>query len=228
MIRTLLGTEVGRTDRVTAVIIPMDGATRIPVRSGVEVQLWDPDRQEVRPVRLVKNLNGQSALLNEETNQELTFRIVTERSHYRGPVFKTFNPEVDGSTQVIALERRPDASFDDVATLVRGLVVRSANAGDPGTYAVEGIKVSASVSDAAGGAGHQFAVRTDDHGAFALIVNIRRPAPDEAQTVPAQLRFEKDGLPSRTLDVNLQHGQTHVFATAIDLDDNAPIKFSHD
>lgn len=222
MNRTLLGTEVGRTDRVTAVIIPMDGATRIPVRSGIDVQLWDPGQQEIRPVRLIKNLSGHSVLLNEETNQELTFRIVTERSHYRGPVFTTFNPELDGTARVVALERRPDASFDDVATLVRGLVVRSAGAG---THPVEGVQASASVSDTAR---YQFAVRTDDRGAFALIVNIKRPAPDEAQTVLAQLRFEKDGQPSRTLDVNLKHGQTHVFSTAIDLDDNAPIKFSHD
>lgn len=225
MNRTLFGTEVGRTDRVTAVIIPMDGATRIPVRSGIDVQLWDPGKQEVRPVRLIKNLSGHSVLLNEETNQELTFRIVTQRSHYLGPVFTTFNPEVDGTARVVALERRPDASFDDIATLVRGLVVRSAGAGDAGTYPVEGVQASASVSDTAR---HQFAVRTDDRGAFALIVNIKRPAPDEAQTVPAQLLFEKDGQPSRILDVNLKHGQTHVFSRAIDLDDNAPIKFSHD
>ncbi|YCQ26351.1 hypothetical protein M1E07_09325 [Arthrobacter sp. Z4-13] len=219
---------MGRTDRVTAVIIPMDGATRIPVRSGIDVQLWDRDRQEIRPVRLIKNLNGQFALLNEETNQEVTFRIVTERSDYRGPVFQTFNPEVDGSVQVVALERRPNASFDDVATLVRGRVVGSTNAGGPGTHAVEGVKVAAFVSDAAGAAGHQFAVTTDDRGAFALIVNIKRPAPDETQTVPAQLRFEKDGQPTRILDINLKHGLTHAFSRAIDLDDNDPIKFSHE
>jgi hypothetical protein len=224
---TLLGTEAGRTDRVTAVIVPMDGATRIPVRSGIDVQLWDPVRQEERPVRLIRNLNGQSALLNEQTNQELTFRIVTERSYYRGPVFKTFNPAADGTAQVVALERRPDAPFDDIATLVRGRVVRSADPGNPGTNPVEGVTISASVLDAAGSAGHQFAVTSDDRGDFALIVNITRPGPDETQTVAAQLRFTKDGQPSRILDVTVQHGLTHVFSRAIDLDGNDPIRFTH-
>jgi hypothetical protein len=223
--QTLLTVEAGRTDRVTAVIIPMDGATRMPVRSGVDVQLWDAARREVRPVRLIKNLNGQSALLNEETNQELTFRIVTEQSPYRGPVFASFNPEADGISHVVALERRPDASFDDIATLVRGLVVRSADSGDAGTHPVEGVTVSVSGTEVTG---HQFAVTTDDRGAFALIVNIKRPGPDEAQTIPAHVRFKKQGQPSRIIDVTLKHGLTHVFFRPVDLDDDDPIKFSHE
>lgn len=217
--------EAGRTDIVTAVIIPMDGATRMPVGSGIDVQLWDPDRQEPRPVGLIRNLKGQLALLNEDANQNLTFRIVTERSTYRGPLFTTFNPALDGAAQVVALERRPDASFDDIATLVRGVVVRSSSAGPAGTTPVEGVKVSVSGS---GVAGHQFPATTDHRGSFALIVNIRRPGPDETQTVPAQLRFEKVDLPLRILDVTLKHGLTHVFSVPVDLDGSGPVRFSHD
>lgn len=228
---TLLGTEVGRTDRVTAVVIPMDAATRIPVRSGLDVQLWDADRQEVRPVRLIKNLSGYFVLLNEERDEELTFRIDTEQSQYRGPVFTTFNPEADGTAQVVALERGPDAAFDDTATLVRGRVVRSPNMGDPGAFAmeaVEGVRVVASVSDGTGVALNQFGVTTDGRGDFALIVDIKRPAPDEPQTVPAQVRLERDGATTRVLDVILRHGFTHVFRKAIDLDGNDPVPFNHE
>lgn len=225
MKRPQFGVEAGTTDRVTAVIIPMDGATRIPVLSGVDVQLWDLARHEVRTGRLRRNLHGQTVLLNEDPNQDLTFRIITDRSQYRGPLFTTFNPQVDGPAHVVALERRPDASFDDVATLIRGVVVRSAGVGDAGMRPAEAVKVSVWASDAAG---HQFPVRTDDRGAFALIANIRRPRPDEEQTVSARVRFEKDGAPSRSLDVALRHGLTHVFRRPVDLDENDPIPFSHE
>ncbi|WP_035929232.1 hypothetical protein [Kocuria rosea] len=225
MIRHLVGAESGRTDRVTAVIIPMDGATRIPVRRGIDVQLWDREQQQARPIRLIRNLDGQAALLNEEADQEFTFRIGTERSYYRGPLLTTFNPAVDGTAHVVALERRPDAPFDDVATLVRGVVVRPDPVDAGKTVPVDGSKVSVSGAEITG---HQFPVTTDRRGSFALIVNIRRPGPDETPTVEARLRFEKDGAPSRTLDVTLTHGRTHVLSAPVDLEGNGPVRFTHE
>lgn len=225
MSRHLVGSEAGRNDRVTAVIIPMDGATRIPVRQGIEVQLWDQEQQLVRPIRLLRNLHGQTALLNEVADQELTFRIKTERSHYRGPLFTTFNPAVDGTAHVVALERRPDASFDDIATLVRGVVVRPDPAGVGRTVPVDGVRVSVFGAEVTG---HQFPATTDERGSFALIVNIRRPGPDETPTVQARLRFEKESLPPRVLDVTLTHGRTHVFSTPVDLDANEAVRLSHE
>jgi hypothetical protein len=222
MIRHLVGAESGRTDRVTAVIIPMDGATRIPVRRGIDVQLWDREQQQARPIRLVRNLDGQTALLNEEADQEFTFRIGTERSYYRGPLLTTFNPAVDGTTHVVALERRPDAPFDDVATLVRGVVVRPDPAGTGEAMPADDVKVTVFGAEVPG---QQFPATTDNRGTFALIVNIRRPGPDEIPTVQARLRFEKEGLPSRILDVTLAHGRTHVFSAPVDLDGNSPVRF---
>ena len=203
--------EEGRTDVVTAVVTLMDGATRRPVRGAVDVQLWDVAAGKARPVAVVRNLSGQAVVLNAPPGEDLTFRISTERSIYRGPVLLTVNPAADGVRHVVALERRPDALFDDVATLVRGVVVRSP-AGAP--VAVEGATVSA----AAPGPGRQFPATTDARGAFALVVELRAPAPDEPTEIDVVLTVAKDGLPTRTLAVQLQHGRHHVFTAPVDLD----------
>jgi hypothetical protein len=222
----ILVSEVGRIDRVTAVIIPMDGATRAPIRTGIEVQLWDADRDQALPTRLIRNLSGHWVLLNSGTDQELAFRILTDRSYYRGPVFTTFNPQREGrQDHVVALERRPDASFDDIATLVRGVVVHRDFPGTGEALLQEGVKVSASGT---GVTGRQFPVTTDRRGTFALIANIRRPGPDETPTVQARLEFERQGLPSRTIDVALQHGVTHVFSSPVDLGESDHIKFRNE
>jgi hypothetical protein len=211
--RRIIGSEQGRTD----VVIPMDGVTRVPVRTGLQVQLWDPTTDQARPGRVVLNLSGQAAVLNEAADQQLTFRVLTGRTYYRGPVLVTFNPAQDGPTQVVALERRPDAPFDDVATLVRGVVVRSAG----GLRPMQGVRVSAAVPSP----GHQFPVTTDDRGAFALAVGLRPPGPDELPAVTGTLRFDSKGLPPRTLTVAIRHGRTHVFADPIDLDGTGGVPF---
>lgn len=206
--------EDGRTDVVTAVVTLMDGATRRPVRDDVDVALWDVAEEQPRPVAVVRNLSGQAVVLNTPPAEDLTFRIGTERSIYRGPVFLTVNPATDGVRHVVSLERRPDAPFDDVATLVRGVVVRSP-AGAPAPEPVEGATVSA----AAPGSGRQFPATTGGRGAFALVVELRAPAPDEPAETGVVLTVEKQGLPTRTLAVQLQHGRHHVFMAPIDLDD---------
>jgi hypothetical protein len=226
MSRHLVGAESGRTDLVTAVIIPMDGATRIPIRTGIKVQLWDADRDQASPTQLVRNLSGQWVLLNASKDQDFTFRIVPDGVPYRGPVFTTFNPKREGRPdRIVALERRADAAFDDVATLLRGIVVRRDQAGTGKAVPQEGVRISASGSDLTG---HQFPATSDDRGSFALIVNIRRPAPDETPTVQTRLRFERDGLLTRALDVALTHGRTHVFSTPVDLDETGTVRFQHE
>jgi hypothetical protein len=226
MTRRFLVSEVGRIDRVTAVIIPMDGATRVPVRTGVEVQLWDADREQAQSTRLIRNLSGQWVLLNNSPDQDLVFRIVTERSCYRGPILTTFNPERERRPDhIVSLERRPDASFDDISTLVRGAVVQRDMSGRGETVPQEGVKVSATGAKVAG---HQFPVSTDKRGTFALIVNIRSPGPDEPPRVQARMRFEKEGMPPRNLNVSLKHGMTHVFSVPIDLAETNHIKFRHE
>jgi hypothetical protein len=222
----ILVSEIGRTDRVTAVIIPMDGATRIPICAGIEVQLWNPDRNEALPTRLIRNLSGQWVLLNASADQDLVFRILTDHVRYRGPVVTTFNPKREGRPdKVVALQRRPDASFDDIATLVRGVVVQRDQPGTGQAVPQEGVRISVS---GAGLIGHQFPIITDDRGSFALIVCIRRPGPDEAPTTQARMHFEKDGALPKDLDVTLKHGITHVFSSGIDLDETVPIGFTHE
>jgi hypothetical protein len=166
--------QQGRTDVVTAVLVPIDGVTRLPVRSGVDAQLWDPVGQAALPNRLVRNLSGQLVLVNEPADQELTFRLDPARAGYRGPLYVTFTPSDDGVSRVVTLERRPDSAFDETTTLVRGSVVRSA-----GT------------------------------------ATTAEPAP-----VP--------GLPVREVEVPLDQGRTHVFASAIDLDRDDRPPFTHE
>jgi hypothetical protein len=220
--------QQGRTDVVTAVLVPMDGVTRIPVRTGVDAQLWDRVEEIPRSERLIRNLSGQLVLLNHPADQQLTFRIDPTRAGYRGPLFITFTPAADGVSRIVALERRPDSEFDATLTLVRGSVVRSAGTGSPAEpAAVSGLRVTASPQ--AGAAGHQFPVTTDERGVFALVVGLKRlGATDEAPApVRTVLRFEKAGLPVRDISVDLDHGRTHVFAAPVDLDRDDRPPFTH-
>jgi hypothetical protein len=208
--------EQPRTDVVTAVVIPTDGITRRPARS-VDVELWDLDRQVALPFRLVRNLSGHAVLLNQPADQELTFRILPRDTGYRGPVFVTFNPALDGISRVVALERRPDAGFDDIAILVRGWVVRSAGPPAGGALVpVAGVTVSAELTQ--GGPGHQFPATTDAHGTFALAVGRPANAGADAGPLPTRLHFVKDGLPGRDVDVELEAGRVYVFSAPVDLD----------
>jgi len=218
--------EQPRTDVVTAVVIPTDGITRRTART-VDVELWDPDQQVALPFRLVRNLSGHAVLLNQPADQELTFRILTRDTGYRGPVFITFNPAVDGISRVVALERCPDAGFDDVAILVRGWVVRSAGpaAGGP-PVPISGVTVSAELTQ--GGPGHQFPATTNAHGTFALAVGRPANAGADAGPFPTTLHFVKDGLPGRDVDVELEAGRVHVFSEAIDLDAAGQPRFTHE
>ena len=208
----------GRTDVVTAVVIPIDGVTRLPVHSGLIAQLWDPARQVARPKRLIRNLSGHIVLVNESADQDLTFRIDPAAAGYRGPMFVTFNPASDGVSRVVALEPRPDSVFDETATLVRGSVVRT---GDGGSrllpQPVSGLTVTATPPAAA--AAHQFPATTDERGVFALVVGLKAPStPEEQAPVSTILRFEKTGLPVREFAVGLDRGRTHVISEAVDLD----------
>ncbi|MGY1701265.1 hypothetical protein [Geodermatophilus sp. SYSU D00766] len=205
----------------------MDGVSRRPVRSGLDIQLRDPVTGRVRPTRVVRNLSGAVAVLNEPIDQDLTFRIETGRTFYRGPVVLTVNPARDGASHVVALERRPDAPFDDVATLVRGLVVRSGPDDADGHRPVEPVE-GVRITVAAPLQLRLFPATTDERGAFALAVGLRPPGPDEVQTVPATLLFEEDGQPARTLDVALQHGRVHIFGAPVDLDGTDPVRFHHE
>lgn len=202
--------DEGRIDEVTAAVIPIDGVTRVPVRGGVEVQLWDPVRGSAVPVRLVRNLSGALVLLNEPRGRELTFRIDASAAGYRGPLLVTAVPPANGPTRlVVPLERLPGSAFESGATLVRGSVVRS---GVP----VAGLTVSA--RPAADAAGHQFPATTDGRGVFALVVGLRLTGVTEPAPVVTTIRFEKADLPVREVDVGIDHGRTHVFADPIDLD----------
>ena len=184
MSRPPIAFEPTRTDVVTAVLIPVDGVTRRPVRSGLDALLWDPLRQVARPRRLVRNLSGHVVLLNEPADQDLTFRVDPAAAGYRGPLFITFNPARDGASMVVALERRPDRAFDDGTTLVRGSVVRSGGSGSPTQpMPVAGLTVTA--SPPAGSAGHQFPATTDERGVFALAVGLKLAATAEG---PARFR----------------------------------------
>lgn len=220
MTRRVVGAEPGRTDVVTAVVIPIDGFTRLPVRTGVDVRLWDTGRDVARPARIVRNLSGRLVLLNEPADRELAFRV--DAVGYR-PVTVTFDPSGDEVGLVVALERTRSGGLDESATVVRGTVVRTGGLGSPASpVPVPGLTVSASLPPGAGT--HQFPVTTDDAGDFALAVGLRTPATDaSAAPVPTVLRFEKSAAPVRELVVALAQGRVHVFRRVVDLDgDDVP------
>ncbi|OJF14207.1 hypothetical protein [Couchioplanes caeruleus] len=212
MTRPPIAFEPDLTDVVTAVVIPMDGITRRVVAMGVAVELWDPQRGTALPRRLVRNLSGHHVLLNEPADQDLTFRVVPGRAGYRGPVLVAFNPAAEGISRVVPLERRPDADFADVTTLVRGLIVRSA------TPVAEAV-ISARPSPPAG---PQFPATTDERGVFALAVHLGETGP-----VRTTLHVEPGGGAARDVIVDLERGLTHVFTEVIDLDQTTTPQFTH-
>jgi hypothetical protein len=212
MTRPPIAFEPDFVDVVTAVVIPMDGITRRVVATGVEVELWDPARDAAVPSRLVRNLSGHHVLLNLPADRLLTFCIRPERAGYRGPVVVAFTPSADGVKRVVALERLAGADVADLATLVRGMVVR---ADEPVAGATVGVAPP-------GPAGHQFAATTDERGVFALAVHL-----DEAGPVPLTLRIVEAGGGGRDVDVELERGRTHVFAAVIDLGQPATPQFIH-
>lgn len=215
--RPTIALQEGRTDVVTAVVIPMDGMTRLPVRTGVQVQLWNPDSHEPFPSRMVRNLSGYFVLLNEPADRLLTFRVDPTGAGYRGPLFVAFNPVAAGVSRVVALERRPDARFDTNTTLVRGSIVRTAGPGSPSVPApVDGVVVTA---DPPAPTAHQFPATSDERGVFALAVGPKTTVGDDTpELIATELRFAKPGLVTRVFEVELVPGQTHVFAEPIDLD----------
>ena len=211
--------EQGRTDVVTAVVIPIDGVTRLPVRNGLDAQLWDPVRQTARPNRLIRNLSGHIVLVNERADQDLTFRIEPAAAGYRGPLFVTFNPATDGVSRVVALEPRPDSVFDETATLVRRIrrAVRGRREPAPAATGVRGSRSRQNPPPPR--PAHQFPATTDERGVFALVVGLNAPATSEDhKPVRTVLRFEKTGLPVREFAIDLDRGRTHMFAAAVDLD----------
>jgi len=205
MTRPPIAFEPALVDDVTAVLIPMDGITRRTVTAGVDVELWDRVRDVAVTKRLVRNLAGHHVLLNGVLGQALTFRVSPDQAGYRGPFLVDFTPTAEVTACVVPLERLAGADFDDVATLVRGQVIR---AGAP----VAGVTVRA----AAGADGRQFPATTDDRGVFALAVPLA-----EIDTVTVMLRFEPPGGAARDHPVDLRRGRTYVFATPVDLDDPA-------
>ena len=219
---TIAFQDRGPTDVVTAVVIPMDGVSRLLVRRGVTVELWDPSRQTPRPNRLIRNLSGHLVLVNEPADQDLTFRVDPTGAGYRGPVFVTFNPAQDGVSRVVALEPRPDQPLPGHATVVRGMVVRSgrpATLPDGATVPGPAPGVTVTVELPPETTGHQFPATTDERGVFVLAVGLNPIVnPEGIEAADATIRFDPTGAPSRTIPVQLQHGRTHVFAAPVDLD----------
>ncbi|RAK34468.1 hypothetical protein B0I29_11167 [Actinoplanes lutulentus] len=209
--------EPGRTDVVTAVLHLIDGLTRRTVLRDAEVHLDTAGRRETR---LIRNRSGLFVLLNHPAGEDLTFRVTAGRAGYREPGPITFRPSRDGVLRVVALERRADAGFGDVAVLVRGTVIRSG--GEPGVREpVAGLTVSAEPPPEA--AGRQFPATTDGDGVFALAVGITVAPLGEPAPVPTVLHFGAD----RDVAIDLEHGREHVFAADIDLDGDTVPRFTH-
>jgi hypothetical protein len=218
-VRNLVAFEPPFTDTVTGALMPVDRFSRLPVRRGVDAQLWDVGRDQARPDRLVRNLSGHLVLLNQPRDAQYTFRVDAAAAGYRSPLDVTFNPSVDGIGFVVWLERPADFGFEGGTTLVRGMVVRTAGDGspdDPSPVADLAVSVVARQPDQP----PPFLTTTDPRGVFVLAVRLEFDpgAPDEP--VSTTLRFEKAGVPVRALTRLLSHGRTHVFSEPIDLDGN--------
>jgi hypothetical protein len=218
-VRFLVASQPPLTDTVAAALIPVDRFSRLPVRRGVDAQLWDVGRDQARPDRLVRNLSGHLVLLNRPRDAQYTFRVDAASAGYRSPLDVTFNPSVDGIGFVVWLERSAEFGFESGTTLVRGMVVRTAGDGRPGDPSpVADLVVSVVATQL--GQPPPFLTTTDARGVFALAVRLEVDpgAPDEP--VSTTLRFEKAGVPARALTHLLSHGRTHVFTEPIDLDGN--------
>jgi len=207
-----------RIDDVTLAVLPVDRATRVPVRSGVKAYLWDIVEKRELPPRLIHNHSGYFVLINQEPDADYTIRIEPEAAGYRGPVEIAVNPHRDGMRQIAPLERRPDRPFDEGTTLVRGDVIRFKVAGDPDTRVpVADVTVSVPAADPADPP--PFWTTTDSRGVFALALQLPPPNAGEApRPVAVTLRFQEGAGPPLDVTRSLTDGRTHVFADPIDID----------
>lgn len=202
-----------RTDRVTAVLVPIDRTTRRPVTSGVSAWLWDRSADKRSPFRLIKNLSGSFVLLNQPVDATYDFRIDPSSAGYQEPVEVSFNPKADGLRRIVPLDRRTDYPFEDQSTLVRGMVVRGDGAS---RTAIPGATVS--VLPGLELADDQVPSLTDKNGGFAVLAKLK-PEVNDAPPAPltVTLRFTPPSGSGRDIDVELKRFEANVFSKPIDL-----------
>jgi len=202
-------------DAVGVALVPRDSFTGAVVRNGVEAKLWDDSRDVALPYSAIRNLSGLLVFVNLPNAPQHKFLIDAEKAGYFAPAIVSFVPPLANDPRPpdeklkleVWLTRRPEVPFDEGTTLVRGLVVRSANPVDNAAVAIV----------RAVGGDPTFETRTDARGVFALALRLPPPLPGEAPTpVLTDIRVE-EGADRRVLTRPLKDGRSHVFREAIDL-----------
>jgi hypothetical protein len=212
-----------KRDEVTAVLVPADRTSRLPVTSGVQATLWDDQNNRALPDRLVRNLSGALVLLNRPLGETYTFRVDPTVAGYGGPFLVAFQPDAGNRRRIVWLASRPDSPFEPGTTLVRGVVTRT-----PTMLSAEDLEVAA-VPRRGDGEEPQdddptFTGIADRRGGFAIAVRLEPPDDGDLDaSVETTITLNRGGDPHRQLVVQLDHGREHVFAEPLDLDgDNEP------
>ncbi|TCM35990.1 hypothetical protein [Kribbella sp. VKM Ac-2568] len=209
-----------KVDVVTAVLVPADRASRRAVTSGVTATLLDPTAERALPDRMVRSLSGALVLLNRPLGQAYTFRIDPTAAGYAGPFTLAFQPQAAARRRVVWLSSRPDSPIDAGATVVRGVITRSA-----ADASASGLEVAAVPDRSDGGAPADgdptFVGITDRSGSFAVALSLEPPDDgDLTAEVDTTITLNRGGTPQRDLVVPLRPGREHVFSEPLDLDGN--------
>jgi hypothetical protein len=190
-------------DRVAFAIAPIDAFTGRMVRHGLRVRIAD-----MPTIRPVLNQSGLFVFINIDDAPRLV-RLEAEAAGYFDaeiPVRPPADPADAGHRLHTArLLPRPDRSFADGTTLVRGLVVRDADG-------LEGVLVTA--EETAQG-GFALTTRTDAKGAF--VVPLRLATDETVPGEPVEVTFTF-GTAGRAFDAEVLPGRAQSFAEPIDLE----------
>jgi hypothetical protein len=201
--------EPAHVDTVTFAIAPFDAFTGQIVSEGVEASV------NGIPIRPIRNRSGLLVFINLPAQPQYQFSVRAAAAGYFDPPPQTFTPPgandpdwAEKRRKNLALTPLPSSHFPEATTLVRGVVVRGADAVAGATVKLEPLE-----------GGSEFETRTADRGAFALPLRLPPllPGEDEAP-VPITLHVKEAG-DERVLTRQVSAGTSYRFADPINLAD---------
>lgn len=194
-----------RIDKVTFAVVPFDSFSGRVVGSGVKASV---DGLLDQPIR---NLSGLLVFINLPQQDAYGVTVDASEADYFSPVHATF-PSNDNPAEtrrlMAPLMRLPSFPYAEATTLIRGVVQRGSG---PGAVPVRNASIRAGPIML----NPRFRTASDERGAFALPLSIRR-AHAHSGTHTVTLHFEQ-GNDTRTLHVEISEGKSHSFNEPIDL-----------
>lgn len=244
--RKIIGFEIDPPeDIVIFAVAPIDAVTgrivRFNITASVTVEGGTVPLTSLQlPDKPIRNRSGLLVFVRQKNSPvypKYRIRVKAKAAGYFDPEPIDFIPPQPGDVFIpkvrlrvdFQLFPRPDSLFQDEATLVSGVVVR-------GAKSVEGARISAKVPATGIGNGNAFKTfetRSDERGAFVLVLRIPEFAGNEGNDgindlsgkgIAVEFKIETRGgndewqLDSEMKDLKVIESRRHVFKSSIDME----------